>query len=204
MNRIVRHLAGAAAALGLAGVLLAAGPVQAGNYFQRGNESASVTPLVTVTIPGRVGIWIQGHPDTLQPGGDYPPRGNFPYWVVSRQFTIKVFSNRASNFKVTLDASGDLSKGLEKSEFHVVTWGGPGSTYTGEGTPQDPANGNSTPPDGWVPLGGQPVYIVGGAGGRTRTTGWESYNAKLALELSGDEVEASNVQVTFTYTISTL
>ena len=202
MNRIVKHLVGTAAALGVAGVLLAAGPVQASDHFARGEGSASVTPHVTVSIPGRVGIWIQGHPETLQPGDDYPPQGDFPYWVVSERYTIKVFSNRTSNFKVTLDASANFPQGLTKSDLHVVTWGG--SESTSPGIPQDPANGNNTPPTGWVALATPPVNIVGDADGRSRTNGWESYNAKLALKLSGDEPEASNISVTFTYTISVI
>lgn len=199
MNRIVRHLTGMAAVLGLAGVLLAAGLVRAAS-----DNSASVTSSVTVTIPGRVGILLQNHPTALQPGADYPPEStDFPYWVVSPQFTIKVFSNKNPNkFKVTVDASGTLPDGLTKSDFYVVTWGRPESTSPG--APQDPANGNNTLPAGWVALGDQPVNIVGDADGRSRTTGWESYNAKLALKLSGDEPETSGVSVTFTYTISVI
>lgn len=200
MNRIVKHLVGTAAALGVAGVLLAAGPVRAAS----GPGSAQETPQVTVTIPGRVGIVLSNHPTTLQPGNDYPPENTgFPYWVVSPQFTIKVFSNRTGpNFKVTVDASTpSWPDGLAKTDLHVVTWGAPASTYAGQGTPSDPANGDNTLPTGWVALGATAVDIVGSRG---RTTGWEPYNAKLALKLEGNEAEAAAFPVTFTYTISTI
>ena len=193
---MVKPLAGAAAALGLAGVLLAAGPVQAKE--DKGN--ASVTAQVTVTIPQRVGIRLTGHPMSLQPGNDYPT-DSFPYWVVAGPYTIQVFSNAKNKFKVTVQPSAQSSwpKGLDAQSFYVVTWGGTESTYTGKDNPPDPWTDLS----GWVQLGESAKNIVGDGDGRDRTQQWEAYQAKLALRLDGDEDETS-FPVTFTYTISIL
>lgn len=195
MNRVVRHLAGAAAAVGLAGVLLAAGPVQAA----KGPSPQQETATVTVTIPQRVGIRLSDHPTSLEPGRDYPP-DRFPYWVVAGPYTIEVFSNAKNNFKVTVQPSAQSwPTELDAQSFYVVTWGGAEATYTGPGDPPDPWRDLT----GWKQLGSSAVNIVGDDDGRSRTNGWESYQAKLALRLDGDEEETS-VPVTFTYTISTL
>lgn len=194
MNRIVKHLTGMAAVLGVAGVLLAAGPVRAA----KGPSPQSETATVTVTIPPRVGIRLTDHPTSLQPGNDYPP-DTFPYWVVPGAYQIEVFSNK-NNFQVTVQPSaGSWPAGLDAQSFYVVTWGGAESTYTGQGNPSDPSSDLT----GWMQLGSSPVNVVGDNNGRSRTNGWESYQAKLALKLDGDEEETS-VPVTFTYTISTI
>jgi hypothetical protein len=173
---------------------------QAGTRHIGGSPQTN-TMTVTVTIPTRVGIYLERNvaidvgaaPNAVH----YPPSGGpFPgYYRDNTNFSptmgLEVFCNNATGWTLTVQA-------------------GSGSFYAGGPTVQQlyfaptgtamTADGVAGPVAPWTAFDDASPVSVGGA--VAKTTGWEAHNQNLELQLTGTEDAGGPGAVTMTYTIT--
>ncbi|GEM_PF-1777250 len=153
---------------------------------------------VTVTIPVRVGIYLQR--DASIDVGAAPNLAHFPpttfpgYYIDNTNFNpttqLEVFSNNSSGYDLTVQAGA--------ASFYA---GGPAATqlfFAPAGTGQT-GDGTGAPAAPWTAFNDAAAVNVLGSG--SSTTGWEAHHQDFELQLLGTE-DAGTGTITMTYTIT--
>lgn len=163
-----------------------------------GASPQSNTLDVTVTIPVRVGIYLERNASIDV--GEAPNLAHFPpttfpgYYIDDTNFNpttqLEVFTNNATGYDLTVQAGA--------ASFYA---GGPAVTqlfFAPAGTAQT-ADGTGAPAAPWTAFNNAAAVNV--LGSAARTNGWEAHHQDFELQLLGTE-DAGTGTITMTYTIT--